>query len=278
MPGRQERRQDMSEPSEVRPEVVEAILGVLKGGRPRGRCLRGPPRRRRPPRRTPTCRSSLAERGKRDRQSQAWELLLNPQLRRGAELEADLRRPRPVGARRTRHPLRRPAGRRPGGVRAPLRGPVRRLIPDSPHPMTRPVTTPGRLVAGRYRLQSQIGGGGMGTVWLARDELLGRQVAIKQVLTAAGRQRRGGRPAAAAGAARGPDRRPAEPSARDLASTTSRWSAASRGWSWSTCRPAASRRCSARTASCAWTRSPRSAPRWPTRWPPPTPRGSCTAT
>ncbi len=52
--------------------------------------------------------------------------------------------------------------------------------------MTRPVTTPGRLVAGRYRLQSQIGGGGMGTVWLARDERLRREVAIKQVLTAAG--------------------------------------------------------------------------------------------
>src|SRR5688500_4717786 len=52
--------------------------------------------------------------------------------------------------------------------------------------MTRPVTTPGRLVAGRYRLKSQIGGGGMGTVWLARDELLGRQVAIKQVLSAPG--------------------------------------------------------------------------------------------
>ena len=52
--------------------------------------------------------------------------------------------------------------------------------------MTRPLTAPGRLVAGRYRLQSQIGGGGMGAVWLAQDELLGRQVAIKQVLTAAG--------------------------------------------------------------------------------------------
>src|SRR3954451_1829248 len=48
--------------------------------------------------------------------------------------------------------------------------------------MTRPLTAPGRLVAGRYRLLSQIGGGGMGTVWLARDELLGRQVAVKQVL------------------------------------------------------------------------------------------------
>src|SRR3954466_917205 len=52
--------------------------------------------------------------------------------------------------------------------------------------MTRPVTTPGRLVAGRYRLQSQIGGGGMGTGWLARDELLGRQVAVQQVPSPAG--------------------------------------------------------------------------------------------
>ncbi|WP_205730156.1 serine/threonine-protein kinase [Blastococcus sp. TF02-8] len=52
--------------------------------------------------------------------------------------------------------------------------------------MTRPVTAPGRLIAGRYRLESQIGGGGMGAVWLARDELLGRQVAVKQVLSPLG--------------------------------------------------------------------------------------------
>jgi hypothetical protein len=65
----------MGEPGEVRPNVVDAIVGVLKGGDPADL----------PPGATAAEKAAakdrylsefLAERSKRDRQSQAWELLL----------------------------------------------------------------------------------------------------------------------------------------------------------------------------------------------------------
>src|SRR3954467_12838228 len=142
----------MSDAQQVRPEVVDTIFAVLKGADP-AELPADASRAEKDAAKDRYLSEVVAERSKRDRQAQAWELLLTrsydepPTWQR---LFDDLS-PEALQELGTLYDAL-PAGAqeeyaRRFGVPSPV---CRRAS------LTSPLTRPGRLIADRYRLHSQI--------------------------------------------------------------------------------------------------------------------------
>jgi serine/threonine-protein kinase len=71
----------------------------------------------------------------------------------------------------------------PAPVAVAAGGPAALAPPTPPRPPAPSELTPGRIIARRYVLERELGRGGMGQVWLARDEQLAERVALKIVHT-----------------------------------------------------------------------------------------------
>ncbi len=70
-----------------------------------------------------------------------------------------------------------------------LRTPVSRTpitVPGQPLSASRRLLEPGKVVMGRYRIESQLGEGGMGRIWLAEDLQEHRRIALKEMQVPAG--------------------------------------------------------------------------------------------